>query len=125
MKKILIFLLIVASCKDKQPVPVAPLVAHVDSSNDWALMPFTKVDSVNPVLIPAGSTFFDPLPRGLVKWEEKDVFNPAIVVRKGKLYMLYRAQDKPGRPAGTSRIGLAVSDDGYHFIRRPVPVLYP
>jgi predicted GH43/DUF377 family glycosyl hydrolase len=39
--------------------------------------------------------------------------------------MLYRAQDKIGRPAGTSRIGLAVSDDGYHFIRRPVPVLYP
>ena len=39
--------------------------------------------------------------------------------------MLYRAQDKIGRPAGTSRIGLAVSDDGYHFIRRPVPVLNP
>jgi len=125
MKKILIFLLIVASCKDRQPVPVVPLVSHIDSPTDWALIPFTKADSVNPVLIPAGSTFFDPLPRGLVKWEEKDVFNPAIVVRKGKLYMLYRAQDKTGRPAGTSRIGLAVSDDGYHFIRRPVPVLYP
>jgi predicted GH43/DUF377 family glycosyl hydrolase len=130
MKKILIFLLIVASCKDRQPVPVAPLVAHADSSHvdsptDWALIPFTKVDSVNPVLTPGGSTFFDPLQREPVKWEEKDVFNPAIVVKKGKLYMLYRAQDKIGRPAGTSRIGLAVSDDGYHFIRRPVPVLYP
>jgi predicted GH43/DUF377 family glycosyl hydrolase len=125
MKKILIFLLIVAGCKDRQPVSVTPLVAHIDSSTDWALIPFTKVDSVNPVLIPGGSTFFDPLLRGSVKWEEKDVFNPAIVVKKGKLYMLYRAQDKTGRPAGTSRIGLAVSDDGYHFIRRPVPVLYP
>jgi beta-1,2-mannosidase len=134
MKKILIFLLIVASCKDKQPVSVAPLVAHIDSSTqplaadtstDWAMIPFTKVDSVNPVLIPGGATFFDPLRREPVKWEEKDVFNPAIVVKKGKLYMLYRAQDKSGRPAGTSRIGLAVSDDGYHFIRRPTPVLYP
>jgi len=88
----------------------------------WALLPFTKVDTVNPVLVPGASTFFDPLQRGPVRWEEKDVFNPAIVVRRGKLYLLYRAQDKP---AGTSRIGLAVSDDGYHFTRRPIPVLYP
>lgn len=76
-------------------------------------------------MAPGGAIFFDPLRREPVKWEEKDVFNPAIAVKKGKLYMLYRAQDKVGRPAGTSRIGLAVSDDGYHFTRRPAPVLYP
>jgi predicted GH43/DUF377 family glycosyl hydrolase len=97
----------------------------VDSSTDWALVPFTKVDSVNPVLAPGDQRFFDPLRGGQVKWEEKDVFNPAIVVRKGQVCMLYRAQDKVGRPAGTSRIGLAVADDGYHFTRRPEPVLYP
>ena len=91
----------------------------------WAFVPFTKVDGVNPVLGPGGGTFVDPLRRAPVKWEEKDVFNPAIAVRNGKLYMLYRAQDKVGRPAGTSRIGLAVSEDGYHFARRPAPVLYP
>ena len=91
----------------------------------WAFVPFTKVDSINPVLGPGSGTFVDPLRRALVKWEEKDVFNPAIAVRNGKLYMLYRAQDKVGRPAGTSRIGLAVSEDGYHFARRPAPVLYP
>src|SRR5580658_6575588 len=97
--------------------------AAVDTG--WAFIPFTKVDSVNPVLVPGGATFVDPLRRDLVKWEEKDVFNPAIAVRNGKLYLLYRAQDKTGKPAGTSRIGLAVSDDGYHFRRRPAPVLYP
>lgn len=103
----------------------APTAASSAGDSSWALLPFTKVDTVNPVLVPGTSTFFDPLQRGPVRWEEKDVFNPAIVVRRGQLYLLYRAQDKIGQPAGTSRIGLAVSDDGYHFTRRPVPVLYP
>ncbi len=39
--------------------------------------------------------------------------------------MLYRAQDKIGLPGGTSRIGLAVSNNGLHFTRFPTPVLYP
>lgn len=96
------------------------------ASPDWALLPFTKVDSVNPVLQPdSTSTFTDPIRNAPVTWEAKDVFNPAIVVREGKIFMLYRAQDKIGQPAGTSRIGLATSTDGYHFTRLPAPVLYP
>lgn len=96
------------------------------SSRDWALLPFTKIDSVNPVLQPdTNSTFTDPIRNAPVAWEAKDVFNPAMVVREGKIYMLYRAQDKIGRPAGTSRIGLATSTDGFHFTRLPAPVLYP
>ena len=91
----------------------------------WALLPFTKVDSVNPVLQPGTGSFMDPIRKEKVSWEEKDVFNPAIVVRDGKVYMLYRAQDKVGQPAGTSRIGLAESTDGFHFTRHPSPVLYP
>jgi len=137
MKKVLIMLVFLAACKDKKPalLPVAPVSAApatdtltntpAGSPADWALIPFTKVDSVNPVLGPGSGSFLDPLRREPVKWEEKDVFNPAVVVRKGKLYLLYRAQDKIGRPAGTSRIGLAVSDDGFHFTRRFAPVLYP
>jgi predicted GH43/DUF377 family glycosyl hydrolase len=39
--------------------------------------------------------------------------------------MLYRAQDKIGKPAGTSRIGLANSNDAMHFTRIQKPVLYP
>lgn len=60
-----------------------------------------------------------------VNWEAKDVFNPAAVVRDGKVYLLYRAEDCVGRHAGTSRIGLAESTDGRSFVRRPAPVLYP
>src|ERR1700730_647809 len=126
MKKALVFLILAISCSDHKPAPETPAKIVADSTSAaWALMPFTKVDSVNPVLGPGNGTFFDPLRGALVKWEEKDVFNPAIVVRKGRVYMFYRAQDKVGQPEGTSRIGLAVSEDGYHFIRRPEPVLYP
>ena len=91
----------------------------------WALLPFSKVDSANPVLTPGVGRFTDPILHKDVSWEEKDVFNPAVVVKDGVLYLLYRAQDKTGRPAGTSRIGLAVSSDGLHFSRSPAPVLYP
>ncbi|HXO76278.1 MAG TPA: hypothetical protein VN824_13595, partial [Puia sp.] len=94
-------------------------------STGWALLPFVKVDSVNPVLTPGTGMFTDPITKKKISWEEKDVFNPAIVVRGDTVYMLYRAQDKVGHPAGTSRVGLAASTDGYHFTRWPSPVLYP
>ena len=92
---------------------------------DWALLGFVKSDSINPVLTPGNATFTDPILRRTVAWEAKDVFNPATVVRHGKLFLLYRAQDAVGRPSGTSRIGLAESSDGFHFTRRATPVLYP
>jgi len=99
--------------------------ATMSSAPSWALLPFIKIDSVNPVLDPGTGSFIDPILNKKVFWEAKDVFNPAIVNKDGKIYMLYRAQDKTGKPAGTSRIGLAVSDDGLHFKRMPKPVLYP
>jgi len=91
----------------------------------WMLAPFVKQDSVNPCLLPSAAVFFDPVRKTNVAWEEKDVFNPAAVVRNGKIYLLYRAQDKIGKPAGTSRIGLAYSSDGLHFTKMKSPVLYP
>jgi beta-1,2-mannosidase len=91
----------------------------------WALLPFTKVDSVNPVLTPGTGRFSDPITHREIAWEEKDVFNPATVVKNGTIYLLYRAQDRVGHPAGTSRIGLASSADGLHFTRSEAPVLYP
>src|ERR1700754_850270 len=94
-------------------------------STGWALLPLVKVDSVTPVLTPGTGMFTDPITKKKISWEEKDVFNPAIVVRGDTVYMLYRAQDKVGHPAGTSRVGLAASTDGYHFTRWPSPVLYP
>jgi predicted GH43/DUF377 family glycosyl hydrolase len=96
-----------------------------NDSLNWALLPFNRIDSVNPVLKPGKGSFIDPILKTKVLWEAKDVFNPAIVQRDGKVYMLYRAQDKTGRPFGTSRIGLAVSTDAVHFTRMTEPVFYP
>jgi predicted GH43/DUF377 family glycosyl hydrolase len=60
-----------------------------------------------------------------VKWAEKDVFNPAAVVRHDTVFLLFRAEDKIGKYAGTSRIGLAWSTDGLHFEKYQEPVFYP
>ena len=93
--------------------------------NEWALLPFTKLDSVNPILQPGNGTFTCPILNKKISWENKDVFNPAVVVRNGKMYMLYRAEDTIGKYAGTSRIGIAESSDGIHFTKQAAPVLYP
>ncbi|HKC35691.1 MAG TPA: glycoside hydrolase family 130 protein [Chitinophagaceae bacterium] len=93
---------------------------------NWALLPFEKADEVNPVLLPdTSSTFLCPVRNAIVQWEEKDVFNPAAVVRNDTVFLLFRAEDSIGKYAGTSRIGIAWSTDGLHFTKHPVPVLYP
>jgi predicted GH43/DUF377 family glycosyl hydrolase len=95
------------------------------SKYDWALLPFVKIDSLNPILTPGNGEFVCPIRKQKVKWEEKDVFNPAVVVKDEKVFMLYRAEDSIGKYAGSSRIGLAESNDGLHFTRHAQPVLYP
>jgi beta-1,2-mannosidase len=97
----------------------------VAKDSSWQLLPFVKTDSANPILGPGTGEFLCPIRKQPVKWEEKDVFNPAVVVKDGKIYMLYRAEDSIGKYAGTSRIGLAASTDGIHFTRMPTPVFYP
>lgn len=92
---------------------------------DWEIGPFVKVDSINPIFGPLETKWFCPIRQDSVMWEGKDIFNPCAVVREGKVYMLYRAEDFIGKHNGTSRIGLAVSEDGLHFERYPMPVFYP
>ncbi|PWK16409.1 glycoside hydrolase family 130 protein [Tumebacillus permanentifrigoris] len=79
------------------------------------LGPFEKYEK-NPIMGPQGDS-----------WESKDLFNPAAIVKDDKIYMLYRAEDHTGEGIwnGTSRIGLAISEDGIHFHREPEPVLSP
>jgi len=90
------------------------------------MVPFTKKLEINPVLKPRESTrFYCPVRKDSVGWEEKDVFNPATVVKDDTLFLLYRAEDSIGKYNGTSRIGLAYSLDGYHFTRQDKPVLFP
>ncbi len=95
------------------------------TENDWTLLPFIKIDSANPVLHAGNGVFTCPVLKKNIEWENKDVFNPAIVIKNGTMYMLYRAEDTIGKYAGTSRIGLAESSDGIHFKKRSEPVLYP
>lgn len=104
-------------------VPVPPAATTGDG---WALLNFTKADSVNPIMGPSPvGRFIDPILKQPVQWEEKDVFNPAVVVKGGLVHMLYRAENKTGKFKKTSRIGLATSPDGLHFTRRAEPVLHP
>lgn len=81
-------------------------------SPDRGSLPFGEWRRVSetPVIAPRGDG-----------WESAGTFNPAVVIRDGKIVMLYRAQDK----AGTSRLGYAESTDGVHFTRRAEPVLSP
>jgi predicted GH43/DUF377 family glycosyl hydrolase len=65
----------------------------------------------NPVLLPSMHN----------AWESDNVFNAAVVQCNGLVHMLYRAQ---GRDR-ISRIGCAVSTDGYHFNRLENPVFAP
>jgi len=121
--RILLCWILLVQCQNK---PTADAdTPKKDSTNNWELLPFSKIDSANPILAAGNGTFFCPLFRKQVKWEEKDVFNPAVVVRDGKVFMLYRAEDMIGKYAGVSRIGLAESTDGIHFTRHAAPVLYP
>jgi predicted GH43/DUF377 family glycosyl hydrolase len=95
----------------------------------WMLGPFEKPAGVNPVISPRrGSTFLSPVNDSSVHWEEYATFNPAAIVRQGRVYLLYRAEDATGdmKIGGhTSRIGLAESADGLRFTRRSAPVLFP
>jgi predicted GH43/DUF377 family glycosyl hydrolase len=62
-----------------------------------------------------------------VRWQKADVFNPAAVVKDGKVYLFTRSEDNPAAILGgrTSRIGIAISEDGIHFKNHPTPVLFP
>src|ERR1700754_3333799 len=89
--------LTVSGCKGNQNNANAKVDSLKDTTNNWAILPFTKIDSVNPILEPGRGKFIDPILKTQVLWEAKDVFNPAIVNRGGKIWMLYRAQDKTGK----------------------------
>jgi len=124
---ILIFLFLGLNC-NKKSEENNQATSEVDNiiTDYWQWKPFIKIDSVNPVMTADSSTTFHcPIRNELVQWEEKDVFNPAAVVRNGKIQMIYRAEDVVGKYAGTSRLGLALSSDGFNFERMDKPVFYP
>ncbi len=103
-----------------------PVAAQVPA---WGFGPFNRPANVNPVITPDTNAVFNCPMRGApVHWEALHTFNPAAVVRNGKVYVLYRAEDDSGATsigAHTSRLGLAVSQDGLHFKRFAKPDFYP
>jgi predicted GH43/DUF377 family glycosyl hydrolase len=107
--------------------PKAP--AATAKATAWMLGPFTRPENAQPVITARPeSVFTDPILDKPVHWEALHTFNPAAVVRDGKIYVLYRAEDDSGTMEigmHTSRLGLAVSEDGQHFTREDTPVFYP
>lgn len=97
-------------------------------AQDWVIGPWQRA-SETPVIQPnQDSTFFDPVSGKNVHWEALHTFNPAAVVRDGKIVVLYRAEDDSGEMkigGHISRLGMAISDDGTHFTRMPEPVFFP
>jgi predicted GH43/DUF377 family glycosyl hydrolase len=103
--------------------------AHGQSTQQWVIGPFTRPLSGNPVIVPRpDATFLDPILNTPVHWEALHTFNPAAIVRRGNIYVLYRAEDDSGAMeigGHTSRLGLAESTDGIHFKSSADPVFYP
>lgn len=95
---------------------------------DWAFGGFVRPVDANPVISPRENTYFScPMKKEMIAWESNDTFNPAAALKKKKIVVLYRAEDKSGEGIGkrTSRIGYAESRNGRSFKRLPTPVLYP
>jgi beta-1,2-mannosidase len=115
---IALYLLILSGCSIVTQKPYKESY----TTKDWAILNFVKADSINPILEPSSDqAFFCPVSKREVKWEERNVLNPSAIVKDGKVWLIYRAQDGEM----TSRLGLAVSDDGLHFKKQPSPVFYP
>lgn len=93
----------------------------------WVLGPFVRPEGVNPVISPQSTSFYCPMLKQQVKWEESDTFNPAATVKDNKIVVLYRAEDNSAQGIGkrTSRIGYAESADGMTMTRLDAPVLFP
>jgi len=98
----------------------------------WGIGPFVRDEGADFITTDSNSIFKCPVRNTDVRWEEQALLCAGAVVKDNKVYVFYRAEDgtrsKPSEGKydwGTSRIGIAVSEDGSHFKRYPEPVLYP
>jgi len=100
-----------------------------NQSSPWELGPFVRPAGINPVIKPDSTLVFDcPMAGHAARWAALHTFNPAAVVKDGRVCVLFRAEDDSGAMAiggHTSRIGLAESQDGLHFVSHAAPVLFP
>jgi beta-1,2-mannosidase len=118
-----IFSLILFSCGNEKMQKNPPVSQSTDS---WMLDNIKKRNDVYPILVKDSlEEFFCPVLKKNVHWQESFIFNPAAIVKDGKVYLIFRGEDRIGQYGGTSRIGLAESEDGVTFKKLPAPVLFP
>lgn len=95
----------------------------------WMLGPFERLGNAQPIISPISETLFqDAMSGRLVRWESMATFNPAAIVKGGKVHVIYRAEEKLGEKeigGHTSRLGMATSSDGFNFSRGKEPIFYP
>jgi len=95
----------------------------------WMMGPFLRPDGAKPIIVPKSTTIFeDPMSGRSVAWESMATFNPAAIVKDGRIHVLYRAEEKLGEKeigGHTSRIGLAISQGGYSFKTESEPIFFP
>ena len=95
---------------------------------DWAIGPFSRPETGNPVIMPHSTLTFDCPMRGeSVRWAEGAAFNPAAIMLGDSIAVLFRSEDDLSQGIGTrtSRLGMALSADGVRMDIKPTPVLYP
>jgi beta-1,2-mannosidase len=118
----LAFLALAISCTGpNQEAAKNPAVQNQEAKS-WTLGPFAKLYDQNPILTPSPELqFTDPVTGSVTAYEEKNVLNPAAIVKDSMVYLIYRAQDS----LMTSRLALAVSEDGIYFEKTGAPIFYP
>jgi predicted GH43/DUF377 family glycosyl hydrolase len=79
-----------------------------------ATSPVDKFDGKNWTEYP-GNPVIEP---GPARYDNRHTIDPAVVRFKGKVFLYYSALGD-----GVDSIGLATSDDGYHFSKHPEPIL--
>lgn len=117
-------LLVLCSCSEKRQ---NNKMSAEEVKQTWAITNFIRPEGKNPIISPDSVTFYCPMRKKEVKWEESDTFNPAATIKDGNIVVLYRAEDNSAQGIGsrTSRIGYAESEDGISMVRRKEPVLFP
>jgi predicted GH43/DUF377 family glycosyl hydrolase len=91
--------------------------------------PFERPMDAKPIISPTDqNSWQDPMSGSTVFWESMATFNPAAIVKDGKIHVLYRAEEKLGEKeigGHTSRLGLAISEDGKTYQRLTEPIFFP
>ena len=100
----------------------------VNGLPDWAIDPFSRPETGNPVILPNSDLSFScPLNGETVRWAEGATFNPAATLLGDEIAVLFRSEDNLHQGIGTrtSRLGIALSKDGIRMDIQPGPVLFP